>query len=689
MSPKKVRTPPDIDCPPYFLPLHSLEDNYRVISDLGNGSFGNVTLAKSNFRLDDSSKFRQFHDTLLDRKGDFIYENLMNKKSGLVAIKTMNKRLERLNDYLKVKEVKFILAIPYHKNLVQMYEMFLDDVNFKLHIVMEVMDRNLYQLMKGRKNNRFSQTTLKSILAQVLNGIRHIHRNGYFHRDVKPENILVSPSNRFYEEDYIYSGVLKFHDNFIVKIADYGLARHVDNRRPYTSYVSTRWYRAPEILLRKNWYSRPVDIWAFGSVAAEVTTFRPLFPGSDELEQTWKVLEMLGTPSSNNGFENYYPSYGYWEEARYLFSQLGLSLPQKKCVDISAIITNPELMPLCDVIRTCLVWDPNVRADVEKLCRMPYFVGTCVDDYSDRSSSANLKVSKSTFSNGNYQKSEKFAGIPARKVALPLKDEVNIYHDTAIATVGSSPTNTDVTFSFLKDLDKPLIKPVADEPPTSFQRAMIDASSETPNLTQTTAESFQTNDENLNFQNGAFHTSYLQGNQRVFRDGLKLIQTPNAPQKIPSLIDFNQNDHSPTFSNLSKVMYDQNYFNEEPFANYVYDQQDQDTNGIDSNADFDALLAQDKMSSIDEMPRTIPACQSMKHIVERDLLNSDQAASSDDTDEALEKLFGKTVYLNSDEEHSTQVDDSEFSTELYSKFNLRQEAHASPYLHELESFDVQ
>ena len=52
-----------------------------------------------------------------------------------------------------------------------------------------------------------------------------------------------------------------------------------------TAYVSTRWYRSPEILLRQKWYSRPIDIWAFGAVAVETANFVPLFPGSNELDQ--------------------------------------------------------------------------------------------------------------------------------------------------------------------------------------------------------------------------------------------------------------------------------------------------------------------------------------------------------------------------------------------------------------------
>lgn len=376
----KKNIPPDILSPPFYLPLKNLNSRYKTVSKLGNGSFGTVCLAKSVNDLYDSTKFKIFKSTLLQRNKDFNHENYLNKQTGVVAIKTMTKKLQCLNDYTKIKEVRFILSIPYHQNLVQVYEMFIDDSQFQLHIVMECMDQNLYQLMKSRKRSLFSLPTLKSILSQILNGIRHIHRCDYFHRDIKPENILVTPSTSYYDQNFLINS--KFQHNFIIKIADYGLARHIKNKRPYTSYVSTRWYRAPEILLRKNWYSRPVDIWAFGSVAAEVATFKPLFPGADEIGQTYKVLDFLGTPSSRNCFQNnYHPSYGYWDEATFLSAQLGLQIPQKKCIDISNIINQPELSPLCDVIRACLTWNPETRINVEQICSMPYFKNTCVDDY--------------------------------------------------------------------------------------------------------------------------------------------------------------------------------------------------------------------------------------------------------------------------------------------------------------------
>ena len=57
---------------------------------------------------------------------------------------------------------------------------------------------------------------------------------------------------------------------------------------PYTDYVSTRWYRAPEVLLRSTNYNAPIDLWAIGAIMAEMYMLRPLFPGSSEIDQIFK-----------------------------------------------------------------------------------------------------------------------------------------------------------------------------------------------------------------------------------------------------------------------------------------------------------------------------------------------------------------------------------------------------------------
>lgn len=70
----------------------------------------------------------------------------------------------------------------------------------------------------------------------------------------------------------------------LCKIADFGLAREIRSSPPYTDYVSTRWYRAPEILLRSTNYNSPIDIFAMGCIMIELYNLRPFAPGSNEID---------------------------------------------------------------------------------------------------------------------------------------------------------------------------------------------------------------------------------------------------------------------------------------------------------------------------------------------------------------------------------------------------------------------
>ena len=115
---------------------------------------------------------------------------------------------------------------------------------------------------------------------------------------------------------------------YSVKIADFGLARETSSKMPYTTYVSTRWYRAPEVLLRAGEYSAPVDIWAVGAMAVEVATLKPLFPGGNEVDQVWRVCEVMGSPGQWVGRSGKKMGGGEWREGTRLAGRLGFSFPR-------------------------------------------------------------------------------------------------------------------------------------------------------------------------------------------------------------------------------------------------------------------------------------------------------------------------------------------------------------------------
>lgn len=177
-----------------------LLNNFLVIHRLGLGSFGQALLAKykekSSTMLDpDVSKVGTMMEPVCHSAS---LPHTRPRTNGLVAIKMMKSHLKRQSDYRKITEVNFIQSMPSHINLLQIHHIFIDSLSGKLCIVMEAMNQNLYLLIQKHGNKHMPPDVVKSMLAQLLNGIRHIHSQGYFHRDVKPENILVTPTVQYY-----------------------------------------------------------------------------------------------------------------------------------------------------------------------------------------------------------------------------------------------------------------------------------------------------------------------------------------------------------------------------------------------------------------------------------------------------------------------------------------------------------
>ncbi|XP_046595366.1 glycogen synthase kinase-3-like [Neodiprion lecontei] len=181
-----------------------------------------------------------------------------------------------MSEILESPEVIAMRKISRHPNILYMVESHYDPLPGKVTLIFELMDMSLYDLMKARKGRALTEDRVKIYLYQLLKGLEHLHKHGIFHRDIKPENILLKGD--------------------VVKLADLGSIRGIYSRPPYTEYISTRWYRSPECLLTTGFYGPKMDVWATGCVFYELLTLKPLFPGSNEVDQITKIHSILGTP---------------------------------------------------------------------------------------------------------------------------------------------------------------------------------------------------------------------------------------------------------------------------------------------------------------------------------------------------------------------------------------------------------
>ncbi|RKP20577.1 Pkinase-domain-containing protein [Rozella allomycis CSF55] len=291
-------------------------NRYNLSKTLGDGAFGTVLLA----------------------------ENKVNGEK--VAVKKMKDKFYSWEACVSLREVKSLKKLK-HPNIIRLHEVIRE--NDELYFVFEYMDLNLYQLMKERRGMLIPEDMIRHYTMQMLQGLHYMHKNGYFHRDLKPENLMTSGTT--------------------LKIADFGLAKEIRSLPPYTEYVSTRWYRAPEVLLRSRNYSSPIDMWAVGCIMVEMYTLKPLFPGSNEIDEIYKICSVLGSPTPYN-----------WPEGVKLANAMGFRFPQMIPTSLYAIMPNAceaAVLLMSDLLQ----YDPQKRPTCSQCLQTRFFASPASDNH--------------------------------------------------------------------------------------------------------------------------------------------------------------------------------------------------------------------------------------------------------------------------------------------------------------------
>ncbi|XP_075471158.1 MAPK/MAK/MRK overlapping kinase isoform X4 [Ascaphus truei] len=222
-------------------------NRYKTISKVGEGTFSEVMKTQS---LKDGNYY---------------------------ACKKMKQHFKSIEQVNNLREVQALRRLSPHPNILMLHEVLFDRKAGCLALICELMDMNIYELIRGRRHP-LPENKIRNYIYQLCKSLDHIHRNGIFHRDVKPENILIKQD--------------------LLKLGDFGSCRSVFSKQPYTEYISTRWYRAPECLLTDGYYTYKMDMWSAGCVFFEIASLHPLFPGSNELDQISKIHDVIGTPAS-------------------------------------------------------------------------------------------------------------------------------------------------------------------------------------------------------------------------------------------------------------------------------------------------------------------------------------------------------------------------------------------------------
>ncbi|SMN21632.1 similar to Saccharomyces cerevisiae YLR113W HOG1 Mitogen-activated protein kinase involved in osmoregulation [Maudiozyma saulgeensis] len=233
------------------------------------------------------------------------------------------------------RELKLLKHLR-HENLIGLQDIFLSPLE-DIYFVTELQGTDLHRLLQTRP---LEKQFVQYFLYQILRGLKYVHSAGVIHRDLKPSNILIN-------------------ENCDLKICDFGLARIQDPQM--TGYVSTRYYRAPEIMLTWQKYDVEVDIWSAGCIFAEMIEGKPLFPGKDHVHQFSIITDLLGSPPE--------------DVINTICSENTLkfvtSLPHRDPVSFSQRFKNVE-PDAVDLLEKMLVFDPKKRITAADALSHPY-----------------------------------------------------------------------------------------------------------------------------------------------------------------------------------------------------------------------------------------------------------------------------------------------------------------------------
>ena len=275
-------------------------------------------------------------ETIGDGTYGIVYKGINTKTNEYVAIKKMKKKYTDWDECLSLKEVQALLTLK-HSNIVTLNELILQ--KNELNMIFEFIGQNLFEYAKNM--NEIPEYKIRNISFQILQGLAYMHKNNFFHRDMKPENILISGDQ--------------------VKLADFGLARDINSEPPFTDYVATRWYRSPEVILNSKIYSSPIDIFALGAIIAELYTGVPLFPGKEASDQMNKICEVLGTPSQSD-----------WNEGYDLANQIHFKFPQYRGKKLKNVIHRASDLAI-NLLEMMLCFNPSKRPSAVKCLQHPFF----------------------------------------------------------------------------------------------------------------------------------------------------------------------------------------------------------------------------------------------------------------------------------------------------------------------------
>lgn len=303
-----------------------------------------MTVIASPGQGPDRSTEVSYTDTKVIGNGSFgvVYQAKLCETGEMVAIKKVlqDKRF-------KNRELQIMRRLE-HCNIVKLMYFFYTSGEKKdeiyLNLVLEFVPETVYKVARQYAKGKQSIPGLfiRLYMYQLFRSLAYIHSQGICHRDIKPQNLLLDPE----------SGILK--------LCDFGSAKHLVRGEPNVSYICSRYYRAPELIFGATDYTTNIDVWSAGCVFAELMLGQPIFPGDSGVDQLVEIIKVLGTPTREQ-IKEMNPNY-----TEFKFPQIKAHPWQK----VFRARTSPEAI---DLVSRLLEYTPSARITPLQACAHTYF----------------------------------------------------------------------------------------------------------------------------------------------------------------------------------------------------------------------------------------------------------------------------------------------------------------------------
>ncbi|KAI8647456.1 kinase-like domain-containing protein [Parasitella parasitica] len=330
-------------------PNESLTPRYKMMRLLGQGTFGKVV---------------ECYDRV---------------KRTFCAIKII-RAIPKYRDASKI-EIRVLNSLKEHDPInlnkcIHLIEWF--DYHNHICMVFELLGPSVFDFLKSNEFRPFPIHHIQQFAKQILTSVAFVHELKLIHTDLKPENILLVDNSSIEAgnvgKPHFSALVLTNTD---IRLIDFGSATFEQDY--HSSVVSTRHYRAPEIILGMGW-SYPCDIWSIGCILVEFLTGDALFQTHDNLEHLAMMVVVLGKIPAKLIKTANHDAQKFFKDGKLKYPDVDTTKQSKKYVralKLLKLIINPHTnarFQFLDLLSKMLVYDPAARITAREALRHPFFL---------------------------------------------------------------------------------------------------------------------------------------------------------------------------------------------------------------------------------------------------------------------------------------------------------------------------